>query len=261
MIGGQFGGTSLLGEIWYAEADTPVGPWVYAKKIVTHSRYTFYNPTQHPFFDQGGGRRIYFEGTYTNSFTDNQDPTPRYDYNQILYRLALDDPRLALPAPVYHLSGSDGVPRYCLKEGMEAMDKGAEEAEAANRWQQATAIPFFAVPGNRCGKGLIPIFASQDTLGSRLQLSAPRHRTKPAVPLFFALPADNDGPYKLAPQTALLYEYRNVRTGVRAYDVDSSDDGAKHNAGHLARARFPLCRVWRNPMTNLILDFQTRPIP
>jgi hypothetical protein len=27
-------------------------------------------------------------------FADKPEPTPRYDYNQILYRLDLDDPKL-----------------------------------------------------------------------------------------------------------------------------------------------------------------------
>ncbi|MBT5020650.1 MAG: hypothetical protein HON04_18105 [Planctomicrobium sp.] len=87
-------GTSFLGEIWYAEADTPLGPWGDAVKIVTHDNYSFYNPKQHPYFDQDGGRYIYFEGTYTHTFTDNPDQTPRYDYNQIMYRLDLKDERL-----------------------------------------------------------------------------------------------------------------------------------------------------------------------
>jgi hypothetical protein len=94
MIAGQIGGTSNVGEIWYAEAAEPTGPWRRAKKIVTHNRYSFYNPVHHPFFDQEGGRVIYFEGTYTESFSGNPTATPRYDYNQVMYRLDLDDPRL-----------------------------------------------------------------------------------------------------------------------------------------------------------------------
>ncbi|MHC4332150.1 MAG: hypothetical protein ACYSWW_29005, partial [Planctomycetota bacterium] len=87
----QFGNSSALGEVWYAEADTPVGPWAYARKIVTHNKYTFYNPMQHPYFDQDGGRVIYFEGTYAHTFSGSaKNPTPRYDYNQIMYRLNLD---------------------------------------------------------------------------------------------------------------------------------------------------------------------------
>ena len=57
---------------------------------------TFYNPTQHPFFDQDGGRLIYFEGTYVTTFSGNNNPTPRYNYNQVMYRLDLSDDRLHL---------------------------------------------------------------------------------------------------------------------------------------------------------------------
>lgn len=89
-------GSSLLGEIWYAEADAPEGPWRKAAKIVTHDKYSFYNPKQHPFFAQDNGRVIYFEGTYTHTFSGNPQQTPRYDYNQIMYRLDLNDPRLKL---------------------------------------------------------------------------------------------------------------------------------------------------------------------
>jgi hypothetical protein len=91
----RFGKESALGEIFYAEADAPTGPWRRAVKLVTHDRYTFYNPVHHPFLDAEGGRHIYFEGTYTETFSGNPRPTPRYDYNQILYRLDLADPRLA----------------------------------------------------------------------------------------------------------------------------------------------------------------------
>jgi len=96
MISCQSGGSSsYLGEIWYAEAPSPEGPWTSARKIVTHDKYSFYNPVHHAFFDQKGGRVIYFEGTYTHTFSAAKSATPRYDYNQIMYRLDLADPRLA----------------------------------------------------------------------------------------------------------------------------------------------------------------------
>ena len=99
MIFTQKGGTSPLGEIWIAESASLTGPWLRTKKIVTHDRYTFYNPEQHPFFAEQDGRVIYFEGTYTAEFSGNPCRTPRYDYNQILYRLDLGDPRLEWAAP------------------------------------------------------------------------------------------------------------------------------------------------------------------
>ena len=95
MIGVERYGRSFLGEIWYAEAPSPTGPWTDARRIVTHEDYCFYNPAQHPYFDEDGGRIIYFEGTYTNMFTGDDYPeSPRYEYNQIMYRLDLSDERL-----------------------------------------------------------------------------------------------------------------------------------------------------------------------
>jgi hypothetical protein len=94
LIGVQTGGRSFLGEVWFATAESPLGPWRQAKRIMTHEKYSFYNPAQLPFFDEDGGRYIYFEGTYSNTFSGNDQPTPLYDYNQMLYRLDLADPRL-----------------------------------------------------------------------------------------------------------------------------------------------------------------------
>ncbi|MBY0228506.1 MAG: DUF4185 domain-containing protein [Gemmataceae bacterium] len=94
MLAGQIGGTSHLGEVWYAEAKHPTGPFKKAVKVATHERMTFYNVCHHALLDRDGGRTIHFEGTYTNEFSGNPDRTPRYDYNQVLYRLDLDDERL-----------------------------------------------------------------------------------------------------------------------------------------------------------------------
>jgi hypothetical protein len=94
MIATQQGGTSILGEVWYSEARSVTGPWRWAQKIVTHDKYTFYNPVHHAFFDEDHGRIIYFEGTYASTFSGNEFPTPRYDYNQIMYRLDLATPQL-----------------------------------------------------------------------------------------------------------------------------------------------------------------------
>ncbi|MEX0611624.1 MAG: hypothetical protein WD229_05860, partial [Pirellulales bacterium] len=94
MIGVESFGDSFLGEVWFAEAPSPEGPWENAVKVVSHDRgasgdYSFYNPTSQPFFDEASGRYIYFEGTYSNTFSGNPNPTPLYDYNQIMYRLDL----------------------------------------------------------------------------------------------------------------------------------------------------------------------------
>lgn len=89
-----FGTPSAFGELWYAEADAPTGPWGPTVKVVSHDNYTFYNPRLHPEFTATNSPIVLFEGTYTRQFADKPHPTPRYDYNQILYRLDLDDPKL-----------------------------------------------------------------------------------------------------------------------------------------------------------------------
>ena len=109
IVGESLGKSSNLGEIWYADAPTALGPWDFARKIVTHNRYDFYNPTQHPVLDRG--KYLHFEGTYVNTFSGNPETTPRYNYNQILYRLDLSDPRLTLPSPETKTSDPTLTPR------------------------------------------------------------------------------------------------------------------------------------------------------
>ena len=156
------------GEIWFAEADTPTGPWGYGRRVVAHDDYNFYNPTQHPYFDEDGGRTIYFEGTYTAAFSDAKSKTPRYDYNQIMYRLRLDDARLSLPAAVYHVASSAGSR---LLRG--------DEIAAAGAWEQIESVAFFAIPPSAARRGLVPIYAD----GSGRLVT-----TATAAPRFLALP-------------------------------------------------------------------------
>jgi len=328
-------GLSDNGEIWYAEADTPVGPWVYARKVVTHNKYTFYNPTQHPFFDQEGGRLIYLEGTYTDFFSGAPEKTPRYDYNQIMYRLALDDPRLVLPVPVYRLKAPGGAIVYETREAV----------ESSGGWERIADIAFFAP--DRPAEGLIPIYRLNEGSAIRLRREAPAPASAP--PLFYALPlwseaerspagswrckfkepdgseialpmelklsgdqftgavADfvttatfrgntldlhakgedeaytltarldgdrltgkwkKDGtaeqgtweaarvpPPKPSPAVVPLYEYRRAGSQAAFYSTNAAlRDPA------LKRSAQPLCRVWRNPMSLVILDRHATPV-
>jgi len=134
MIRGQDGGpVSPLGEVYYFEADTPLGPWAYGRKVVSHSRpaprpfdaearetYSFYNPMHHPEFDRDGGRVIFFEGTFSSVFAAPRPrKVPDYDYNQLMYELALDDPRLFLPVPVYRRTDAPlGTRRHASGAGV-----------------------------------------------------------------------------------------------------------------------------------------------
>jgi hypothetical protein len=100
-------GTSWLGEMWYAEADTPVGPWSRAVKIASHTTYTSYNPLVHPELS-GDGRSLLWQATYT-AWLATDELTPLYDYNQVMYRLDLEDPRAVLPVPVYEVGDGLGT--------------------------------------------------------------------------------------------------------------------------------------------------------
>lgn len=85
------GEASRLGELWYAEADSPKGPWQSAVRVVTHNKYTFYNPALHPEFTDEKSSILLFEATYTHTFSATTYATPRHDYNQVLYRLDLNE--------------------------------------------------------------------------------------------------------------------------------------------------------------------------
>lgn len=99
MIALQFMGDTPVGEVWYSESDGLEGPWSKAVKIITHANvkndpHDFYNPVHHAFFDRDGGKTIYIEGTYVNTFSGGR-ATPYYEYNQIMYRLDLADEHLS----------------------------------------------------------------------------------------------------------------------------------------------------------------------
>jgi len=55
-------GLGALSDVWYAEADTPVGPWLHARRVIAHRDYSFYWPAHHAFFDQEGGRVLHVQG-------------------------------------------------------------------------------------------------------------------------------------------------------------------------------------------------------
>lgn len=215
MIAGQAWGRSMLGEIWFAEADTPLGPWTWARRIVTHDHYSFYNVKQHPYFDER--KHLYFEGTYTSTFSSAKRKTPRYDYNQIMYRLDLDDPRLVLPVAVYKVE-VDGKSEWWA--GHDIVRAGLEAS--------AVEVPFHALPPDRAVAGSIPVACD----GGRLVAGTtgrPRFRVLPV--------RDGSG----GPGAVRLLEWRHA-DGRYEYLPSGSRPGAGWT-----RADRPLGRVWPSP--------------
>jgi hypothetical protein len=82
------------GEVWYAESGAAVGPWAVAVKVAGHAGNRFLGPCHHSFFDQENGRVIFFEGTFSRGESQGTELTPRYEQNQLMYRLDLSDRRL-----------------------------------------------------------------------------------------------------------------------------------------------------------------------
>jgi hypothetical protein len=235
MIASQsYGSTSFLGEIWYAEADTPLGPWVYAQKIVTHQKYSFYNPKQHPMFDADGGRLIFFEGTYTTTFSGNDDPTPRYDYNQVMYRLDLSDRRLALPVAVYDIPVGGGSHRLATRAGRPEIGEDLPRR-----------VAFFAP--DRPGLATVPVYEESQASGAfalRVGSRPASADSRTKAPLFYLLP-DAKSTAK-SDVTVRLYEDQDQSSGRRSYSVEVPHQNAP--PGHRVRV---LGRVWPNPATAL----------
>ena len=221
------GGLSPLGEVHYAEADTPLGPWVYTRRIVTHSlnrrsyNYSFYNPKHHDFFDADGGRTIYFEGTYANTFSGNGDATPRYDYNQIMYKLDLGRIEMSLPVPIYALSDAG--------EAGPIGPGGGDHPERIGR-----PVVFFAP--DHPATGTVPVFEVANAKGGR-DLVFGKGEGKP---LFHALPpSSNLRPMSADPLVEFVHD-----DGVRhAYSTDQEWT----SPGYRRTGRV-LGFVWRNPI-------------
>jgi hypothetical protein len=235
-----------FGGVWFLEADTPTGPWLYARKVAEHRNYDFYNVGQHPLFDKENGRLIYFEGTYTLGFSGAKTPTPLYNYNQVMYRLALDDSRLSLPSPVYIVRQSMGKESYMMRPS----------ADSSAMWGNIKSIPFYALSSSSGRKDVIPVYARETKKGTILTTSF----IKKSRLLFFALPSDTINkdqgslrdPMKIQ---AFLYEYRNEQTGELFYSTDPVLP-----VNNLIRAGKPLCRVWKNPSRVMALDFTAVPV-
>ena len=225
MLRSQLGGASFLGELYYFEAETPLGPWAYGRKVVSHAMpalaadgsprperdtYSFYNPVQHPELARSGGREIFFEGTLSAAFTSPlASPIPRYDYNQMMYRLDLDDPRLALPVAIYRVPGA--APSYGT---LQTLPAGASDAELA----------FFA-----------PDRASADTIELR-EVSAPGGPSR-----LVAGGSRGRVLFHCAPQAdalaSLAFFERRAAGGARSYE-----------SGTPGSADAVLCYVWPRPV-------------
>ena len=144
-----------------------------------------------------------------------------------MYGLDLHDPRLCLPAPVYHLENG----AYLL---------GADVNEA-DLWKQVASVPFHAIAPERATDDLLAVFGLNSNVNgthiARLTTERPDRET-PA--LFYALEAV--GSAEDSGMLVSLYEYQDPSTGRYVYLTDPQ---AQQSHG-MCRDE-PVCRVWRTP--------------
>jgi hypothetical protein len=151
-----YGKPSFLGEVWYAEAAAPTGPWGPAIKVLSHSNYTFYNPRLHPEFTPVDSPILIFEGTYTKEFADRPNPTARYDYNQVMYRLDLDDPALRPAQATQYFQSHTRTPGH-QEENLTRGHKGTIGIWKGIQSRSRTAArdnikPFIQIPGRKADR-------------------------------------------------------------------------------------------------------------
>ena len=154
-------------------------------------------------------------------FSGNDEATPRYEYNQIMYKLDLADPRLILPVAVYG-NRDDEDSLATLTARKDAPTRGP--------------IRFFAL--ERPGEGAVPVYT--ETTGQGGLRVGKTGETPGEKPLFFALPVDAK---ESGPTTLPLFRIseQGPERGVLHHRHDCESDPATNAAEQ------PLCRVWRNP--------------
>jgi hypothetical protein len=222
-------GETLIGEVWYLEADTPMGPWVYARKIVSHAwkdhAASFYVPAQIPYFDKDDGRTIYFKGSFSAEFGDDKTAPPRDLYNVMMYKLDLGDQRLVLPVPVYY--DRTGTGSYGTKGAFGAAKGELDLAWFAHDRPSAGTVPFFQV-------------RSQD--GKSVMLT-PKRGSNP-FPAFYAVPpTEAVASTSSLALTVPLYDFVNSKSGARTYGTSDSQQAEGY-----VRSPDAICRVWPSPI-------------
>ena len=109
------------------------------------------------------GEEIFFEGTFTK-FLSTEERVPRYDYNQLTYKLTLSNKDVFLPEAIYSHKN-----HYRFLKDID--DKNS-----------ITDVAFYAMPEDRKVDGMIPIYQSK-----KRQLSL-----KGKQPLFYGFPINMD---------------------------------------------------------------------
>lgn len=181
-------------------------------------------------FDQEGGRIIDFEGTYTATFSGNKDPTPRYDYNQVMYQLDLTDKRLALPVPIYAVQENVSSIRLVAGPSLAEDARSREIAFFAPDRPGLAAVPIIEHRDENTGQWFLTSKSTGRGAGSTVESGQP--------PFLYVIPADAGKP---PAGTVPLFAFRQ-QAGPGLYYSSIEDPRAGFQ-----RSDRPVGLVWRNP--------------
>ena len=222
-----------FGSTLYAEADTPMGPWLYARRVAEHGLEKFYQPRMHPFLSREGGRILYFDGSFTafDPPVPESPVIPRYEYNELRYKLDLADPRLVMPVPIYDVAepalspvdGVIGVGELITRAGLRASTP--DQVPALYGHDRPTPAGF---PG-----GVAVHWSDARCAGAVLRTGDSPAPVGP--PLFYGVDATDPGgdPYRT------LYRH-TAAAGVEVYDTKPALAGFTSS---------PMVKVWSNPIS------------
>lgn len=251
LVATQIYGASRFGEVWYAEADSPLGPWVYASRIVTHHQtqtlynqeFSFGGTNQHSYFAQNQGETIFFSGLYANVGT-NSRATSRYDHNILMYALNLRGERLKLPAPVYQYRDDQDRIRYGTSGSV----------SESTRWRPT--IRFHGLPRDRATEQSVPVWAASTTVDGQAAVELTTSRPDDPLgsgPVFHALPP---GVKSSQSHVVGLFEYVNSDSGKLLYSPkEYAPDGDSWTL-----RRGPIVSVWRSPRVDPPTDPFAEPV-
>src|SRR5207244_290500 len=127
-----------------------------------------------------------------------KDPTPRYDYNQVMYQLDLADPRLALPVAIHAFKTASSQFRLAPATAIPENDVVGEVAFFAS---DQPGLASLALRESRDGNGDHSLMVTAGAANPQSATGA----TGAELPLFYLVPAKADKP---PPGTVLLYEFR-----------------------------------------------------
>ncbi|HMF37399.1 MAG TPA: hypothetical protein VKF17_12195 [Isosphaeraceae bacterium] len=176
--------------------------------------------------DEETGRGV----PYTAAFSGSKDPTPRYDYNQVMYQLDLTDERLALPVPIYAVQENVSSVRLVAGTSLAGDARSREIAFFAPDRPGLAAVPIIEHRDEKTGQWLLTSSSTGSDVGSTVE--------RGQSPLLYVIPADAGKP---SAGTVPLFEFRQ-QAGPGVYYLPIEDPRAGFQ-----RSDRPVGLVWRNP--------------